>query len=54
VNVDAAGTPIVISVGDQTGVQIGAIVLGTPPAPSGGVSVEVNTGLLPPITIKLP
>jgi DNA-directed RNA polymerase specialized sigma24 family protein len=54
--VDAAGTPIAVGVGDQTGVQVGPIVIGTPPsAPAGGVSIEVGTGgLLPPITILLP
>jgi DNA-directed RNA polymerase specialized sigma24 family protein len=54
--IDAGGTPIAVGVGDQTGVQVGSIEVGTAPsAPTGGASIEINTGgILPPITILLP
>ena len=56
VGANVGGAPISVGVGDQTGVQIGPVVVGAPPiAPSSGVSIVVGTGgVLPPISIKLP
>jgi hypothetical protein len=51
VAVDVAGTPVAISVGaDNTGVQLGELVVGEPAAP--GTEAVVDTGgLLPPIDL---
>jgi DNA-directed RNA polymerase specialized sigma24 family protein len=53
VGANVGGTPIAVGVGDQTGVQVGPIVVGTPPAAPTTPGVVVTTGVLPPIVIPL-
>ena len=53
VGVNVGGTPIAVGVGGQTGVQVGPIVVGTPPATPATPGVQVITGVFPPILIPL-